>query len=340
MAANPTSGVQSQTAIFPVSKDGLNFKTKQLAQMEIPGIFYNQCCPSAAINDNATAISVIGANYIGQAVGGTSATGAATAVTYVAATGVFTMATAGWMPTTLNYNLFPVIINFTAGGAVPTVFNAGQVYYANWVSANTFTLSATPGGTAISGGGTGTTVTVQAATQYWGSPLIPAGFLCPAEGMTNPGYCTTSAYGGVRIHGEVLGSVTTAGTPTTLFSAGLINGAGTYTALTGASTAIAIAAVGPFPFTYVFDLICQNYGPATVAGTAYANTGLIRGYGRWTISQANTDATADVYAINLWAASTALDLTAAYTVDCRFTFGTAAATTWLEPLSVQLWAYN
>ena len=169
---------------------------------------------------------------------------------------------------------------------------------------------------------------------------MPAGFLAPMEGMTTLGYGSNSSFAGVRIHGEILGSLTSAGTGTTLFSAGVINAAGTYTALTGASTAIAVAAVGPFPFTYNFDLVCQQYGPAALAGTVYGNLGLIRGYGRAVISQANTDATADVYFVNIWAASQALDLTQQYTLDCRFTFGTPAAGTYLEPLTVAFWAYN
>jgi hypothetical protein len=336
----PTSGIPSQTPIYSVSKDSLSFKTKQLATLELPGIFYNQCAPTAANCDITGAVSVVGANYIGQAQTGTSATGAATAVTYVSATGVFTIATAGWMPTTLNYNFFPVIINFSGTGAVPTTFIAGSTYYANWVSANTFTLSATIGGTAISGGGTGTTVTVQAATPYWGSPYMPAGFLMPTEGMTTIGYGSNSNFGGVRLHGEILGNLTSAGTGTTLFSAGVIGPTGTYTALTGASTAIAVAAVGPFPFRYDFDLVCQQYGPAVLAGTTFGNLGLIRGSGRALISQANNSGTADVFAVNLWAASQALDLTLGYTLDARFTFGTPAAGTYLEPLSVAFWSYN
>jgi hypothetical protein len=64
------------------------------------------------------------------------------------------------------------------GTAVPTGFTAGTSYYVVNAAANTFQLSATPGGTAINSTSTGTSVTVtevpaQAAVTLWLTTVAP-----------------------------------------------------------------------------------------------------------------------------------------------------------------------
>ena len=342
MANNPATAVPSWTPLPQANLEAYNFKSKQLAKMEIPGIFYNQYTPTAANCNTGTVTSngasMIGANQIGVAQGGTAPLGVVTIVT-IATTGLVTISTAAaWLPTN-NYNNMPVTLSVSTSGVLPLGLFANTIYYWQWVTSTTGNLALTPGGTTVAPTTTGTaTIYLSAATQYYGSPIIPAGFLQAAEALGQI-QGNTSAFPGVAIRGEIAGSITSAGTGNIQMAAGVYNAAGTWTALTGAAANVALAAVGPFPFWYTFEFIVQQYGPASVSGQ-YANIAQVRGWGRFIGAQAATSGTADITSTNIWASTTSLDLTQQYTIDARALLGTPATGTYIEPLTVRLWAIN
>jgi len=344
MANNPASAVPSWSTIQPVSRDSLSLKTKQLSQLEIPGIFYNQYTPTAANCNTGTVTSngasMVGAIQLGVVQSGTAPLGGLTIVTFSSSNGLLcTLSTAAsWLPDTLNYNNMPVTFTTSSGGVLPTGIVSGQIYYWQWVSSTTGNIALTPGGSAIPYTNSGTaTIYVNAATQYWGSPVIPAGFLQAVEGLGSINY-NTSAYPGVQIHGEIGGSVTSAGTGNIQMTTGLMNYAGTFTAIT-TPTNIALAAVGPFPFWYTFDIIVQQYGQSTV-NSPYTNIGLLKASSRMVVAQAATSGTADVTMTSVWTNTTSLDLTQQYVLDARCLLGTPATGTYVEPLYARFWAYN
>ena len=155
MANNPTSGIPSQTAIFPVSRDALNFKSKQGVVSEIPGCFYNQFVPTPATVTSGTVTnngqSLIGALQLG---GGTATVlplgGDSTLASITSSSGALcTVTTSTFMPTTLNYDQYPIVFTLGTNGVLPTNLTAGTIYYAQWVSGTTFRLAASPNGTVI-----------------------------------------------------------------------------------------------------------------------------------------------------------------------------------------------
>jgi hypothetical protein len=349
MPNNASAAIPSWTPIYPQSKESLGFKSKMGAVQELPGIIYNQYTPTAANCNTGTVTnngaSMIGANQLGVVQSGVAPLGGLTIVTASSNSGLLiTISTgAAWLPTTANYNNMPVTFSVNSTGVLPTGLTVGQVYYWQWVSSTTGRLALVPNGTVIAYTDAGTaTFYMNAATQYWGSPILPAGFLAAAEGIGNPQF-NTSAFPGVRIHGEIGGSFTSAGTGNIQMAAGLLSANATWNIVTGAAANVAVGAVGPFPFWYTFDFIIQQYGPANLNSTTYAaynNTGLIRGCGRLVLAQAATSGTADVTTTNIWGSSSAIDLTLQYTVDARCLIGSPATGTYLEPLYANIWVYN
>ena len=344
------AGIPNTNQILPFSREALQLKSKLGNPMELPGLFYSQYTPTAANCNTGTVTnsgaSMIGALQKGIVQSGTTPWGGATIVTASSSTGLLiTLSTAAaWLPTTLNYNDMPVQLVATAGSVLPTGVNAGQTYYWQWASSTTGKLALTPGGNPLAyvDAGSGT-LYLLAATLYWGSPTLPAGFLQVSDTL-NQATPSSNPAPGCIIHGEILGSITSAGTGNIKVDAGF-NTAGdatNFTAMTSAGN-VALTAVGPFPFLYTFDWVVQQYGQSSIAAP-YTAAGRLRAVSELVVGGAATYSTAvaaayNVYSRALWTSNT-IDLTVPLTVDVRGLLGTPATGTYIEPLCVRLWAYN
>jgi hypothetical protein len=346
---NPTSGVPSQTPIFPLSKDQLWAKTKQGLQMEIPGCFYNQFVPTPATVTSGTVTSngqsLVGALQLGGATATTLPLGGDAAATFSSSGGLLaTIATSNFMPTTLNYNMFPVTFVPAAGAVLPTGIVQGVTYYWNWVSATTGNLSATPNGSVIAYTNAGSgTIYCQSAMAvlgpgigYFGSPWLPAGFLQAAEGLTSIGYGLNSNFPGVSIHYEIQGHKIGTGTNNFAVTPGLISGAGTWTAITATGSALAAVSAGPFPFYITGDIVIQQYGQAAIA-SPYTAIAMIRCSQLMSVYSA---AGTHTEAVNIWAKTVSLDITQQYALDVRYLAATPAIGEYMEPVLVRMLAYN
>lgn len=332
-----TLGVPNTVPLVPFSREALQNKMKYGNVLELPGVLYNQYTPTAAnCNTGSTAASLIGQNQKGIIASGTTPLGGTTTVTFSSSSGLLaTLSAASWLPTTLNYNDFPVIFSPASGATLPTGIIAGQLYYWQWVSSTTGRLALTPGGTVIpyTNAGSGT-IYMQASSQYWGNANLPAGFFqaadtlyqAPANSLTTPG---------TRIKGEIWGTITSAGTGTIAFDFGLLNSAGTFTSLSDGGTATALTAVGPFPFWYNFEFVVQQYGQSSIA-SPYVAAGVVRSVG----SLRKGITAASELLINNAATKTVIDLTQAWTIEARATLGTPATGTYIEPLSVKITVDN
>jgi hypothetical protein len=349
---NPGSGIQSWTQIPSVSRDAFNLKTKQGAQMEIPGVFYNQWVPTPATVTSGTVTnngqSLIGALQLG---GGTATVlplgGDSTLASITSSSGALcTVTTSTFMPTTLNYDQYPIVFTAATTGTntLPSNLSFGTVYYAQWVSGTTFRLAATPNGTtipyvsAIVG-----TIYVQSAMAvlggqygYYGSPWIPAGFFSASEGMTTNGFGQNSTFPGVSIHYEIQGHKIGTGTNTFAVTPGLVSAAGTWTAITAAGSALAAVSAGPFPFFISGDVIIQQYGQ-TAVNSPYTAIAMIRCSNLLSVYSA---AGTHTEAINIWAKTVSLDVTQAWALDVRYLAGTPVVGEYLEPLMVRYTSMN
>ena len=348
----PTSGNPSQTPIFPVSKDANSFKTKQELLLEVPGVFYNQFVPTPATVTSGTVTSngqsLIGALQLG---GGTATVaplgGDSTLASITSSTGALcTVTTSTWMPTTLNYDQYPIVfVPATTGtNTLPSNLSAYTVYYAQWVSGSTFKLSATPNGTVIPyvSAVTGTFY-VQSAMAvlgpgigYYGSPWMPAGFLSATEGLNNIGYGLNSLSPGVSIHYEIQGHKTGTGTNNFAVTPGLVSGAGTWTAITATGSAQAAVNAGPFPFTISGDVIIQQYGQAAVA-SPYTAIAMVRCSQLTSVYSA---AGTHTEACNIWTKTVSLDITQPYALDVRYLAATPVIGEYMEPIFVRYTALN
>jgi len=332
-----------------MSREALQLKSKQGANLDIPGLFYNQPCPSAAVGISTGTVtnsgsSLIGAYQLGQLTTSTLPWGGDAAVTFSSSNGLLgTTATAGPFITTLNYMDYPVKIALAAGAVAPTGLIPGQTYYYKWVSATTGNFSLTPGGAAIAYTDAGSgTMYLQAATLYWGSPFVPAGFLQAADTLN---FSTAGSFpqSGSMYRIEIIGSHTAATTSTATFTAGLVTSAGatSFTSLI-ASAALAQVAVGPFPFKITADIIIQQYGAAAIS-SPYAQS-IIRSMMEVQIYTAasgiNTTAAAWSWAAPATARVVALDTTVPVGFDVRVLDGTPNIGNYWETLGVRMWAYN
>jgi hypothetical protein len=238
------------------------------------------------------------------------------------------------MPTTLNYDQFPVTFTLGASGVLPTGITLGTVYYWQWVSATTGKLALTPNGAVIAYTDAGSgTLYCQAAsaaipqTGYYGSPWMPAGFLAAQDNM---------AYGimngsGMTLRCEIIGHQTGTTTNVTTIVPGLVaTGTNTFTALT-AGSALARVATGPFPFKIVADTTIQVYGTTT------APIGLARTVLEYTVYSAAATVTSSM---SLIAKTVSLDLTQGYAYDVRILQATPVVGEYLEPTTVRMWAFN
>ena len=350
MANNPTSGIPSQTAIFPVSRDALNFKSKQGVISEIPGCFYNQFVPTPATVTSGTVTnngqSLIGALQLG---GGTATVlplgGDSTLASITSSSGALcTVTTSTFMPTTLNYDQYPIVFTLGTNGVLPTNLTAGTIYYAQWVSGTTFRLAASPNGTVIPyvSGITGT-IYVQSAMAvlgagigYYGSPWLPAGFLSASEGIPQNNYAANSSFPGVSIHYEIQGHKIGTGTNNFAVTPGLVSGAGIWTAITATGSAQAAVSAGPFPFFVTGDMVIQQYGQAAIA-SPYTAIAMIRCSQLTSVYSA---AGTHTEAVNIWTKTVSLDVTQPYALDVRYLAATPAIGEYMEPLMVRFTAYN
>jgi hypothetical protein len=343
---NPASAIPSWNPILPVSKDAFQSKTKQFATLEIPGCFYNQWVPTAATVTSGTVTnngqSLIAGLQLGGATATTAPLGGDAVVTFSSNSGLLcTIATSDFMPTTLNYDQYPVTFT-TTSGTLPTGITANTLYYWQWVSATTGRLALTPGGTAIAYTNAGSgTIYCQAASAsigygYYGSPWLPAGFLQASEGMGTLNYSTSSAFPGCSIHVDIMGHKIGTGTNNFAVTPGLYSTAGTWTALTATGSALAAVNAGPFPFINSTDIIIQQYGPAT-ATTAYTAACMIRCVNVLSVYSA---AGTHTEAVNIFTKTTSLDLTQQYAVDVRYLAATPVIGEYMEPLFVRMIAYN
>ena len=327
----------SQTPIYPVSPESLQYKTKFGLKHEIPGIFYNQYFPTPATKTSGTVtnngLSLIGALQLGGGTATTLPLGGDAACTFSSSGGLLcTLTTSGFMPTTLNYNYFPVTFTTSGAGVLPTGLTAGTVYYWNWVSANTGNLSLTPGGAVIAYTNAGTaTILCQSAMAsvgygYYGSPWIPAGGLAASDTISAGGLTSPGATYRIEIIGHKIGTTTNnyAVTP------GLYSAAGTWTALTATGSAIAAVNAGPFPFYNVTDIQVQMYGSTST-------TALIRCVNSLSVYSA---AGTHTESVNIFAATTSLDLTQSYAFDVRYLAATPVVGEYMEPILVRMTAYN
>ena len=327
---------QSQTPIFPTSPETLHFKSKLGYKMEIPGIFYNQYVPTAATITSGTVTnsgqSLIGALQLGGTTAGTLPLGGTAAVTFSSSSGLLcSFTTSSFMPTTAEYDQFPVTFTTSAAGVLPTGLTAGTVYYWQWASATTGRLAATPNGASIAytDGGTAT-IYIQAASAsvgygYYGSPWMPAGFLQSSEGIA-----TSSGFSGCTIHVDIIGHKVGTGTNTYTITPGLYSSAGTWTALMS-KTALAAVNAGPFPFYWSEDIQIQQYG-TTSAPIAIIRTSALLS----TFSASLTQ----TYSSDIVTKTVSLDATAAYAIDVRYIASTPVVGEYVAPLMVRMWAYN
>jgi len=325
-------GVPSTNQTVPFSREALQLKSKLGNSLEIPGLIYSQYTPTAAQISSGTVtdsgLSLVGANQLGSVTNGTLPLGGTAAVTFSSSSGLLaSFTTSSFLPTTLNYDQMPVKIVPAAGAVMPTGLVAGQTYYWQWVSATTGRFAATPGGTVIpyTDAGSGT-LYCQAATQYWGSPVLPAGFL-QASDVLNQATPVTLPASGCLLRMEIFGHAIGTTTNVTTVTPGLINAAGTFTALT-AGSALARVAAGPFPFKTTVDIAIQQYG---------ASNAMVRTVCEHQVYSAASTSTSSM---NVFAKVTSLDLTASYTLDVRAINATPVVGEYLEPLIVRMWAYN
>lgn len=325
-------GIPSTNQILPFSREALQLKSKLGAPLELPGLIYSQYTPTAAQISSGTVtdsgLSLIGANQLGSTTAGTLPLGGTAAVTFSSSSGLLvTFTTSSFLPTTLNYDQMPVKFALGTSGVMPTGVIAGQTYYWQWVSAITGRLSLTPGGTVLPYVDAGTaTVYCQAATQYWGSPVLPAGFLQVSDVLAQSNVSTLPS-AGCHLRIEVVGHAIGTTTNVTTVTPGLISSAGAFTALT-AGSALARVAAGPFPFRTVSDIIIQQYG---------ASNAMVRSVCEHQVYSAASTSTS---AMNIFAKTTSLDLTQSYTIDLRAINATPVVGEYLEPLFVRIWAYN
>ena len=329
----------STTPIYPAIGDSLQAKAKLGAKMQIPGLFYNQYVPTAANLTSGTVtnsgLSLIGGLQLGTTTAGTLPLGGTAAVTFSSSSGLLcSFTTSSFMPTTLNYDQFPVTFTVSAAGVLPTGLTAGTVYYWQWVSATTGRLALTPNGTVIAYTDAGTaTIYCQAAsaaipgTGYYGSPWMPAGFLAAQDTMG----ATVMNSPGFTLRCEILGHQTGTTTNVTTIVPGLVAmGSNTFTALT-AGSALARVATGPFPFKIVADTQIQVYGTTT------APIGIARTVLEYTVYSAAATVTSSM---SLIAKTVSLDLTASYAYDVRILQATPVVGEYLEPMTVRMWAFN
>ena len=349
---NPGSGIRSWTQIPSFSREALNIKNKQGVPLEIPGVFYNQWVPTPGTLTSGTVTnngqSLIGALQLG---GGTATVlpfgGDSTLASITSSSGALcTVTTSTFMPTTLNYDQYPIVFTpaTTGTNTLPSNLSFGTVYYAQWVSLTTFKLAATPNGTtipyvsAIVG-----TIYVQSAMAvlggtygYYGSPWMPAGFLNASDNMTTDNYAQTSSSPGVNIHYEIQGHKIGTGTNAFAVTPGLVSGAGTWTAITATGSAQAAVSAGPFPFFISGDIVIQQYGQTAVTAP-YTAIALIRCSQLTSVYSA---AGTHTEACNIWTKTVSIDVTQAYALDVRYLAATPAIGEYMEPLMVRYTAMN
>lgn len=338
--AQSTFGVSpSTTPIYPAIGDSLASKAKLGNKLEIPGIFYNQYVPTAATLTSGTVtnsgLSLIGALQLGSTTAGTLPLGGTAAVTFSSSSGLLvSFTTSSFMPTTAEYDQFPVTFTTSAAGVLPTGLTAGTVYYWQWVSATTGRLALTPNGTVIAytDGGTAT-IYCQAAsaaipgTGYYGSPWLPAGFLAAQDNMYN-GILNGNGFG---FHIDIIGHKIGTGTNTFTVTPGLVaQGSNTFTALMS-KTALAAVNAGPFPFYWSQDTWIQQYG-TTAAPIAQIRTSALL-----TVYSASLTATVSA---DIVTKTVSLDATASYAPDVRYIAGTPAVGEYMAPLLVRMTAIN
>jgi hypothetical protein len=336
------TGVPSTNTIYgPMNRESLQGKTKLGLPIEVPGLYYNQYTPTGATVTSGTVTnsgqSLIGALQLGGLTTTVLPWGGDAVATFTSNAGLLvTTATSNCMPTTLNYDQFPVTFTTNAAGVLPSGIVAGQVYYWQWVSATTGRIAATPNGTVLPFVNAGTaTIYVNAATQYWGSPWIPAGALVVADtlGQSTPNNIVSP---GCSIHYEILGHKIGTGTNNYAVTPGFVTPANTFTTLTAAGSNLAAVNAGPFPFSIVGDIIIQQYG-TTAAVAPYNAIAMVKCWQQMSVFSTSSTHTE---AVNIWAKTVTLDLTQSYAVDVRYLAATPAIGEYMEPLVVRMWMYN
>ena len=335
------AGISNTNQVLPFSGEALQQKTKMGLPLNLPGLFYLQYTPTAANLTSGTVtdsgLSLIGANQLGSTTAGTLPLGGTAAVTFSNSSGLLvTFTTSSFMPTTLNYDQMPVKFVGLAGSGyvMPTGITENVVYYWQWVSATTGRLALTPGGTAIAYTDAGTaTIYCQAATQYWGSPTLPAGFLQASNNMILTAGAIPAP--GCHIKIEIIGHAKATTTNVTTVTPGFIGNTGTFTALT-AGSALARVSAGPFPFRTTVDIVIQQYGMSAVTAP-YNAIGSVRTVLEHRVYSTTTTNTSSM---NIFAKTVSLDLTAPLTLDVRAIHATPAVAEYLEPLIVKMYAYN
>ena len=345
------TGVPSTNSIFgPMSREALQLKSKLGVPMEIPGLFYNQTAPSPAVGLTSGTVTNSGSSMItyfqnGQLTTSTAPWGGDAVVTFSSSSGLLaTMATSDPYPDTLNYNDYPIKLVGAANAVAPTGTVFGQVYYLQWVSATTFRLAATPGGSVIAYTDAGSgTMYVYAVGSYWGTPFVPAGFLQASDSL-NQGPAGSYPQSGSTYRIEIIGSHTAATTSTATITTGLVTSAGatSFTSLI-ATAAVAQVVVGPFPFKITTDIMIQQYGVATTAVSPYVAAS-IRAMTEVQIYTAasgiNTTAAAWSFAAPATTKVVSIDTTVPLGFDVRFLDGTPNIGNIWEPLWVRMWAHN
>jgi hypothetical protein len=288
---------------------------------------------------------MIGAFQKGQLTTSTAPWGGDAVITFSSSSGLLgTMATSDPYPDTLIYNDYPITITGATSAVAPTGLIFGQVYYLQWISATTFKFSATPGGSVIAYTDAGSgTMYANAATSYWGSPFVPAGFLQAGDSL-NQSVAGSYPQSGSMYHIDISGVHTGATTSTATFTAGLV-GAGGATSFTSliSSAAIAQVAVGPFPFKVSCDILVQQYGVATTAVSPYV-VASIRAMMDVQINTAangiNTTAAAFSWSSPISTKVVSIDTTVPVGFDIRMLDGTPNVGNIWEPIFVKMWAYN
>ena len=329
----------NQTPIYPAIQDSLASKAKLGTKMQIPGVFYSQYTPTAATLTSGTVtnsgLSLIGAHQLGSTTAGTLPLGGTAAVTFSSSSGLLvSFTTSSFMPTTAEYDQFPVTFTTSAAGVLPTGLTAGTVYYWQWVSATTGRLALTPNGTVIAytDGGTAT-IYCQAAsaaipgTGYNGSPWLPAGFFAAQDNMSN-GVMNGNGFG---FHIDIIGHKLGTGTNTYTITPGLLaSGSNTFTSLM-TKTALAAVNAGPFPFYWSQDTWVQVYG-TTAAPIAQIRTSALL--------QVFSASLTSTYSSDIVTKTVSLDATASYAPDVRYIAGTPAVAEYVAPLLVRMTAFN
>jgi len=325
-------GIPSTNQTVPFSREALQLKSKIGNSIEIPGLVYSQYTPTAATVTSGTVTSsgqsLIGALQLGGGTATTLPLGGDAAVTFSSSSGLLaSFTTSSFMPTTLNYDQMPVKFVPASGAVLPTGLLANTTYYWQWVSATTGRLALVPGGTVIAYTDAGSgTIYCQAATQYWGSPVLPAGFLQVSDVLAQTNV-TTIPSSGFMMRCEILGHKTGTGTNSYTVTPGLLSPAGTFTALT-AGSALAAVSAGPFPFRITTDLVVQQYAASSAMVRAVCEM------------QVFSTTSTNTWSTGIWAKTTSLDLTQPYSLDVRYLAATPAVGEYMEPLIVRMWAYN